>query len=224
MHKFATALIAATALTVFAAPVKGQIAERLPTGDYYNTWTDVSEGQNFLTQIVLGSDATLGSMTIYTQGNLVNVGDSTTLRIRADASGFPSDTNLFEVVTPIASLGTTSYDGIVTASVDFAPISLSAGTYWIGLSGTGDTSDLSDIGWSSFQNEDAIVSYQSQLNGETVAFTPGIYTLAYSIGGFLAPDAVPEPATWEMMFLGFAALGVAVRKANRPTIRQRLLN
>ena len=50
-------------------------------------------------------------------------------------------------------------------------------------------------------------------------FTPGVYTLANSLSesiDFVTLTAVPEPATWAMMLMGFAGLGWAgYRRANR---------
>ena len=50
-------------------------------------------------------------------------------------------------------------------------------------------------------------------------FTPGVYTLANSLSesiDFVTLTAVPEPATWAMLLMGFAGLGWAgYRRAKR---------
>ena len=41
-----------------------------------------------------------------------------------------------------------------------------------------------------------------------------------AFGGNIAFSAIPEPATWGMMLLGFAAVGYQVRRRRRPTLLQ----
>jgi hypothetical protein len=46
--------------------------------------------------------------------------------------------------------------------------------------------------------------------------TPGTYeTLSIQGGSFTIANAVPEPATWAMMLLGFGGIGVAIRRSKR---------
>jgi PEP-CTERM motif len=37
---------------------------------------------------------------------------------------------------------------------------------------------------------------------------------------FSAQSAVPEPATWGLMLLGFAGIGMAMRRRRRPALAQ----
>lgn len=205
------ALLFAATVPVANAANAQVLAQRLPGGEpeFVSTRANQSDTQNFLTQIVLGPDATLASMTIWTDASLVNIGSSTTIKIRLDVAGSPADTNLYELIAPVADVGTSDYSGIVGATVYFSPISLGAGTYWIGLSGTG-----SELGWTTFDIDVPAPDYQRQLSGDTVFFTPAINTLAYSIGGL--GTSVPEPATWAMMFLGLGGIGVALRRRSGP--------
>ncbi|NUS99710.1 MAG: PEP-CTERM sorting domain-containing protein [Sphingomonas sp.] len=56
----------------------------------------------------------------------------------------------------------------------------------------------------------------------------GTYTLTINgttgpdgvMGGHIDIAAVPEPATWAMMFLGFGAVGYALRRRRRPVLAQ----
>ena len=48
-----------------------------------------------------------------------------------------------------------------------------------------------------------------------VAVTDGVDLLNYT--GGVAIAAVPEPATWAMMIVGFGAIGSSLRRANRRT-------
>lgn len=212
MHKLLLASFTVATLALSSPAVCDVIAERPPAGDFVLSWRNVSTDQNFLTQIVLGSDATLTSMTIWTQSSFTALGDSTTLRIRADVAGEPAPINLYELTAPVSAIGTTGFpDGVITATVDFSPLSLLAGTYWIGLSGT----DEDVWGWASFNNGVSTPEYQRMLDGNTVlaAAPEGIYTLAYSISGQLGQQgAVPEPATWALMLMGFGATGLVMRR------------
>jgi hypothetical protein len=43
---------------------------------------------------------------------------------------------------------------------------------------------------------------------------------AFEIDNIAINDGVPEPATWGMMLLGFAGIGVAMRRRRRPVLAQ----
>lgn len=64
--------------------------------------------------------------------------------------------------------------------------------------------------------------------GSTIAFVEGDFALARTLGGGnyqltiaqVSPPAIPEPATWALMLLGFAAVGGAIRaRRRRETLR-----
>lgn len=63
-------------------------------------------------------------------------------------------------------------------------------------------------------NTDAITWSSAVQNGISNA---GLY-YTRAPGGSAPPPAVPEPATWAMMLLGFGAIGVAMRKKQRRTV------
>ena len=69
--------------------------------------------------------------------------------------------------------------------------------------------------------------YQFALDGLTL--DPGTYTLNInghfngdrsSFGGDVTFAAVPEPATWAMMLIGFGAVGFSMRRRRRPALMQ----
>jgi hypothetical protein len=89
-------------------------------------------------------------------------------------------------------------------------VSLAAGTYWIGMSGTSE-----ELGWQAFDLGVFAPSTQSQLSSESGAFTPRIDSLAFIVEGTTVPGAgvgVPEPAAWALMLLGFGGIGAALRR------------
>ena len=53
------------------------------------------------------------------------------------------------------------------------------------------------------------------LNGVVFNNTPG-QAITASVN---LPAAVPEPATWAMMLLGFAAVGLTMRRRPKPQLR-----
>jgi hypothetical protein len=61
---------------------------------------------------------------------------------------------------------------------------------------------------------------------DTGLLSNGSYTLTFigngsgSFGGNVSFSAVPEPATWGMMLLGFGAVGYAMRRRRRPALVQ----
>jgi hypothetical protein len=63
------------------------------------------------------------------------------------------------------------------------------------------------------------------LNAPGSTATAGIFTLTTQGNGqvqttFSASTAVPEPATWALMLLGFGAIGVSMRRRRRPALAQ----
>ena len=77
-----------------------------------------------------------------------------------------------------------------------------------------------------FTNPDQVFAYGGgnfTLHVNNVAFSGSLGSeqtfLTQDITGFiLAP--VPEPATWAMMLLGFAGIGMAVRRSRKPVLAQ----
>jgi len=71
-------------------------------------------------------------------------------------------------------------------------------------------------------NNDVLEDYSLQ----TALLGSGSYTLTIvgrgegSFDGVISFGAIPEPATWGMMLLGFGAMGYAVRRRRRPALPQ----
>jgi hypothetical protein len=184
-----------------------------PSDKYYIDWGS-NPAQYFLVQFDLAQGATLTGFetsTNYYQapGTLVR------LQVRSDNSGQPATTSdIYDVTSGISSFGIDPAlngvgDGLVETSI--TGLHLAAGTYWIGVSGM-----TWNFGWAAYKTAEG-----SSPAGEDVVFGggspnpvgPGTYSLGYRIFGTFDPaSAVPEPATWAMMIVGFGGVGAVLRR------------
>ena len=113
-------------------------------------------------------------------------------------------------------------DGLISA-LEFNIDALTNGNVFFSFSGgdsDGQVTSLYDIGQngSNFFN-----AFDGTFSSVTMTFTDG--ATVSDVGQFrlnVAPAvaAVPEPATWAMMILGFAAIGFSVRR-RKPVVRVR---
>jgi hypothetical protein len=209
--KLVLAAAAAAALSLAAGSASASIIAAVdPTAPFYGSWENEAASQNFLMQVTLGSAASVDGFDIYTLGEFAPVGQSVTIRIRNDAAGEPAAANLFEFTDTIDTV--TPYQGDeVIAGAHFAPLSLAAGMYWIGMSGTS-----AELGWNTYANGGVgSPSGQRQLSGEVSIFQPGVDTFAWRLEG---GSATPEPAAWALMLIGFGAAGAAMRAARKSSL------
>lgn len=206
MKKF---VISAAALLMAGSANAAVLFDGMPTGPLYvSGWGNYAQGQNFMVRFDVATDVELTGFSIlaadYTS---TTVGTMTRFKLRTDAgSDTPSATNLASFATAISSVSAYA-PGIEKLTVNFAPITLSAGSYWAGLSG-----ETSDISWASYKNSVQQPSGQWQLNGNNNSFRPYIYNLAFEVTGDAVAAGVPEPAAWAMMLAGFGLVGGAMRR------------
>jgi hypothetical protein len=68
-------------------------------------------------------------------------------------------------------------------------------------------------------------TFSGSLGGQTINPSPGTFSLSTQGGrvttfSATATAAVPEPATWGLMLLGFAGIGMVIRRRRRPVLSQ----
>lgn len=192
--------------------------------------TSVEEQQNILTRFTIGSAMTLNGIDIFTAtygnpnipGNLARpIGTPVTIKIRADAGGRPSDTNLVRLLSTINETSAVFPD--ITARhmrihANFTDTMLAPGTYWIGMSGTNIS-----VNWMHFYDASrADETYN--LFGERVNFklSPD-FSASFRLHGFETvalptSGAVPEPASWAILVIGFGMTGAVARRRHRIAI------
>ncbi|KQU53521.1 hypothetical protein ASG67_17960 [Sphingomonas sp. Leaf339] len=132
----------------------------------------------------------------------VSVGQSVTIKLRNSIAGNPAATNLFSFSTTITSIS----NNFLRA--DFSNISLESGTYFIGMSGNGF-----NIGQDLF-NDNSVSNKLILISGDTIPVRNG-FVSAFNVYGDAVAGAVPEPATWLTMLVGFAMVAGAARYRRR---------
>lgn len=201
-------LIAAGLVGVAATSASAAVlVESAPVGDVGTNFMNNSATYSYLMQFTLDSAATISEFDIYTWEGFATLGKDVTVRVRADAGGAPAAANLYEFGSTLTNVSV--LDDVTLAGTSFAPITLAAGTYWFGVSGTN-----SELGWTSFTGNTGPAYL---LLGDTLQFSTRSHSAFRVIGD--AAGAVPEPANWAMMVGGFALAGAAMRRRQRAAIR-----
>lgn len=134
-------------------------------------------------------------------------------------SGGGSNTLGFLTLTP--QLGTHVFDGTpFTLLVNFTSPGVLQGTYFSTL--IGSVTDSINGGIQVNFNDPNTLSFGS---GDS-AFTLTVNNVAVSNSGARTPitgfirTAVPEPATWALMLMGFGGIGLAMRRRRNPALAQ----
>ncbi len=213
MFKFAAAIAACATLAASAA--SASILASVPSnGSVFSTLADQDNPtvpENYLVQFTLASDSTIDGFDVYTNPAFGSVGFNVTVKVRADVGGDPA-ANLFEFTDTIDTR-TVLNTSEALVGAHFAGLALSAGTYWMGMSGTS-----AELGWNSYDYGVAQPASQRQLNIDALVPTPpDIHTLGYQVEGEgpATGPGVPEPATWAMMLVGFGGLGAVMRSRRK---------
>jgi PEP-CTERM motif len=202
MTKF-TMLLGGIALFAVSPVSAAVLFNASPTGTVVvPNATSFSRTVNFLVKFNLASASTVTGFDIWMASPFATLGDGLRVKIRNDTSSGPAVTNLFSFTDQIDAVASVGND-ISRVSTNFAGISLAAGNYWFGVSGEPFVKT-----WSTYSSLSTVTS-QRQLNGNTIVPTLLFGNLPFRVNG--TTGAVPEPATWMMMLVGFGIVGSAMR-------------
>jgi PEP-CTERM motif len=208
-------LMAAAAIGLTSPANAALIINQSPdaTGLAYTfTAANTATSQNWLMRITLTAATTLNGIDIYSDCRAFgcgspSLGTAAIVKIRNDVGGIPDGANLFTfstLISAIDSVGSTARPALERVHADFAGASLAAGSYWIGLSGDG-----TELG----QNLNlGIPSSIAILGGDSATVAP--WSTAFNVYDNSLTGAIPEPASWALMILGFGLVGGALRSAN----------
>ncbi len=209
--KLAAALVAGATLAAGAASAS-ILASVADNSFGAGNWQNQGGDQNFLVQFTLASAAQVTGFDIDTVRQFGALGQPVIIRIRNDVAGEPAGGNLFEFSDGISSRAAAANGQDILVGAQFDAISLAAGTYWIGMSGTD-----SELGWSSYDYGVLVSPDVVQLAGELpLTIHPPIRNLGFEVLGTMA--GVPEPASWILMLAGFLGAGAAIRGRRRTVL------
>jgi hypothetical protein len=134
-----------------------------------------------------------------------------------------SDTGLDASFTESLSfLNTLSGIYSITLTTSTAAVNFTSAILTDGLGGSWDLVKKYDDGTSEFWNFDNPPSNTYTLGDGTYTLTiMGANSGPGSLAGTVTINAVPEPAAWAMMLIGFGAIGASMRRRkNRFAVRQ----
>ena len=143
---------------------------------------------------------------------------------QSDSNGFlgigsGNGTDNLGTFTLLPTAGTTNFNNPFTLLVNFTSPGALSGTYFGTVIGSVTDSNAGGI-QVNFDNT------PHTFGSGAGAFTLTVNDTAVSNDGIAAPvtgfirTAVPEPATWAMMLLGFAGIGFAMRRRRLPSLAQ----
>jgi MYXO-CTERM domain-containing protein len=213
-------LIAASAEPVRAGIIWDYSPDTTGASVAGTTWANKASGQNFAERISFVNPVLVTGMDIYTRANIPSVGQSATIRIRADAAGIPGVLleDFVEQISIVDTVGATSTNR-VRAHVDFTTPVLLAGLtdFWIGMSGT--NSELGQSGLVGVQApDDSRMYFFSGTNPASFTNTL-VGDMAFRLFGEEQSTATPEPAS--LAIWGLGAVGIAVLGAIRSRRQKR---
>lgn len=164
---------------------------------------------------VSGTTTLAGTSLSYTSGGF-NQSDSN--GFVGIGSGNGSDNLGTFTLLPIT--GTQNFNNPFTLLVSFTSPLSTAGTYFGTVLGSVTDSNSGGI---QVDFDNTPHSFGSGAGAFTLTVNDTSVSnngIATPVTGFIRTAAVPEPATWGMMLLGFAGIGFAMRRRRQPTLAQ----
>ena len=107
-----------------------------------------------------------------------------------------------------AAPGNTGNGGNSLVEFSLANWQVGPGNYWIRFAGYGNLLPLYET---ATPGHSRAIGTDLLLEGRNVTYNPSNMAVGFSLNG-VSTGAVPEPATWAMMLIGFGAAGYAVRR------------
>ncbi len=172
------------------------------------SWSNQASGQNFAELVTFATGGTITGMDIYSSENWGNLNDIVYIKIFADNGGTPGAliTTLTEIISIIDTVGTSSVNGITRKFASLTnPYAYLAGSFWIGMSGDNEITQMS-LNTNAPEN-----GKMAQFSGDNYSFSTPVGDMAFRLHS-VARD-VPEPAP--LALLAFGLLGMAVLRRRK---------
>lgn len=205
------------ALLVFASVSKADtiIFDQSPAttgGSSSGYWKNQAGDQNFSELMVLTGEETLTGMDFYTHNHFPSVGMGVTIRIRSTHDG----ALLHDFTSVIATIdldGVGTFANAVRVHADFAaPINLTAGNYYIGMSSAQINVELGAAGILN-GNGALLDGISAQYGGTNFVWFTDPNIVGDSPFRVWGADPVPEPGT--LALVGLTLAGYARRRRRR---------
>ena len=203
----------ATACLLGSAPADASVlVDNLPTplqNGYDHAESDPASS-NIMVKFTLAEAASVNGLTIVTLADTPGLqGLGITVKLAMDANGSPGQVSSFaETFDTIADFR----PGYALATTHFAPLQLTAGSHWFGISAPNH-----GLRWSTFVSG---MQPKAFFNGSALVFVAQGYQLGFRVLGAdpqpLTPG-IPEPGTWALLILGFGSAGAMLRRQRLAT-------
>lgn len=129
----------------------------------------------------------------------------------ATSAGDTPGALLFQSINDFAETAKNAYYGVGGTGTSSLNWQLAAGTYWVGLGQT-----VQGNSFSSTIRGDAPAPLGNEGSNKPWGYVAtNNANLSWRLSGNTIAGAVPEPATWGMMMLGFGLVGGAIRSTRR---------
>jgi hypothetical protein len=166
--------------------------------------------QYLAAEFSLSSADTIRSVEGYIGGIVPQI---VTIKIFGDGGDIPGSV-LYSgsFASAITSAGAAQWQGLFGQNW-----ALNAGTYWVGFEGTA-TNTVAYYGYLNGSAPNPLLNEAFSVGGTSPYGGQDNLDLSIRITSDLAAG-VPEPSTWLMMLVGFGAIGFAMRRKQRQTVR-----